>query len=287
MKRYPIQIFRFVMKRILLVCTFTLLHLQFFPFQMVAQDTLLINQSINKAITYLNKRIEKQELYFYIEPILKTIAIYYNLPIQNINLIENQYSLKEKQLIELFSPLFKERHFSESDKKMIDSLSTIDRLMLYSLYGNELYNKKYFKKHIDSLINWGQYDLSHAYLITLLQKNNQFIPRKWVSYYLSKIQPLVIKMLPEIHEHYTDLHIEVIAFLCYANVNLDSQYIVNLIAQQTPEGAWKDNPDEMNDWMNDHTTVLGLWALLEWKYKSDSFLYLAHPQFIQRNKPLK
>lgn len=270
------------MKRFFQTCVFI-----FLSFNAFSQDTLLINQSINKAIAYLNNRIENQELYFYVEPILKPISLYYNLPISSNRLSKNQYSNKEKHLIDLFAPLYRVRKLSDNDKVIIDSLSIIDRLMLYSLYGNDLYKKKYFRTHIDSLINWGGYDLSHAYLITLLQENKSFIPGKWVKYYLNKTQPLVIKMLPEIHKHYTDLDIEVMALLLYANVELDSLYISNLIAQQTPIGSWNEKPDESNDWMNDHTTVIALWALLEWKYKSDKFLYLGHPQFIERNKQIK
>lgn len=271
------------MKRILrfFICIFSSLML--FSIKTFAQDTLLINQSIDKAINYLNHRIKNQQLYFYIVPILKPIALYYNLPLDSSINIKSKYTAKEKYLIELLSPLYTERELKPSDKKNIDSLSAIDRLIMYSLYGNKLYNKSYFKTYMDSLISWGQYDLSHAYLIALLQKNKSFISKSKVNYYLNKTHPLVIKMLPDLTEHFSDLEIEVIALLLYANYDLNPQYISQLISQQTPEGSWKEKPDEINDWMNDHTTVLALWALLEWKYKSDTFLFLAHPKFVEKN----
>jgi len=260
--------YRLGMSYILIIC-----HLQS-QSQIPSQP---VDNAINHSVHYLQSRIDSAALYFYIVPLLDPLNQYYQLGISPSEQYIHQYSTSEQELIRIFAPLTR---YSQSIMPFIPSdlhSTAINRVLLFSLYGQQSGKSKHFQLDLDSLIQWGGYDLTHAYFSLLILQNTRFLPAKKIAKQLQKVKSIMLTLLPLPHQAYSDLDVEVIAMLLYGGEQLADDYILGLIHQQSDEGAFYEysSDGKIDELMTDHKTVLALWALLEWKHINDNTLFLA------------
>lgn len=247
--------------------------------QIYAQSSFSQSQrdsAITKAQHYIQQSIDNQSLYYYIVPIIEPLNRYYHLGLTPAASYIKQYPVSEQNLILLFENLIP--HQAKKPLKIPEeaSLSSIDMALLYSLYGQKVYSRQTYLKNLDSLIQWGGYDLTHAYFSLLLINNTHFLPKKLQNLKLQQTKSLILDMLPDTQGLYSDLDVEVIALLLYGGEILSDRYIRRLIEQQGPEGDFKVFYDDntVNQAMTDHKTVLALWAMLEWEHIHDKRLFM-------------
>lgn len=241
-------------------------------------DSLLLENGIGRAIGYLNNRIDSNQIYYLITPLLIPISQYYNLPISNrINLLETeQTNEKVKQEIALYGAFYKFKRRRESYHLLHQKWNGIDGLNLYSLYCDKALAKKEFLKLFDSSLTLKGYDLSHAYLATLIIKRTKCICKKDNFKLVDLAWMNLKKTIPGTNQiEFSDLNIETIALAIYGGEieSISPELILKLLTSQNMDGSW-GSLNNSSTLLTDHSTVLALWALLEWKFRDDSFLYL-------------
>lgn len=257
----------------------------FLPFGMAGMslnaqknDSLQLENSIGRAIAYLNNRIDSNKIYYLITPLLTPLKEYYNLPISDqIEFVQNrQMKESEKKTLCLYSALFRFKSRKENNAILHTKWNGIEALNLYSLYCNKILSRKDFLTLFDSSLALNGYELTHAYLATLIIKRTKCICKKENLKLEKRAWENLKKMIPIINQsEFSDLDIEVMALALYGHEieSISPELISKLLALQNMDGSWSlsNNTSKL---FKDHSTVLALWALLEWKFKEDSFLYL-------------
>lgn len=242
------------------------------------QDSLIIIESINKGINYLNNQIDSNQILYLGLPLLIPITSYYDLPIT-----EKIYSYKRKKfdteeqcLFNVYTQMVEYEKKSTHYKCLENKMTIIDQINIFALYGPKAISKKKFFSRIDSSIVNKDYEITHTYFALAILKKTKYLSEKEISFQLQKIDSVWKSLIPDTEKkEITDLDIEIIALSLYGwhSEMIKKAHIQTLIQLQNNEGAWSVKGNEIK-LMNDHSTILALWALLEWKNYHDKKFYI-------------
>jgi hypothetical protein len=204
--------------------------------------------------------------------LLVPIAWYYRLPLDpKIHKVSDRItSEKDRRMLNIYNSFYQHHEMVDLVKS---DLSPIDYINLYPLYRSQLCSEDYFFNLLDSAIIIGSYDLTHAYFATLVLNKVGFANNEKVLSRQKLLSKKMKMMLPKPGmDLLTDLQIEVIAMSLYGGLKVNKSLIAKLITQQSSKGSWSEAPSSSAIW-RDHTTILALWALLEWKFVEDKTPY--------------
>lgn len=238
----------------------------------------VLDQSIEKGVHYLNHRIDSGNIYYLIVPLLVPLAQHYHLEMSR-NIYHTADRLADTTERRQFETYRQMMEYSPRRRPQLPlPLSVIDGVNLYALYCGKAIRRNIFLQYMDSCRVYGGYDVTHAYMAALLLRNTRCLCQGRISRLESEMLGEMVKMVPlQPGAPLSDLQIEVIALLLYAGryEYIPEVLISRLIHSQAPEGYWKDPVKEGSEFA-DHTTVLAVWALLEWKHRGDTMLFLPY-----------
>lgn len=258
------------MQRFYLFLFFYALHISSGNSQQI--DAQKVDIAIEKGIKYFQNKCEKKEIVIQIQPIFKPLVDYYKLEgLNNCFSIENT---KDSIYLSSFGPIYGQKTILTSQHKNLE-WAGIDSLTLFALYGPEIMSNKKAIKKMKLFISEMNYEMTHSYLAILLLENTQFIKSKKLEQIKAKNVEALYKQLSGAKERFTDIEIECMAFLLYGGHSLEEEYIARLLSTQEEAGSWLERNSASDEHMRDHTSILALWTLLEWKYKDDRTLFLA------------
>lgn len=226
---------------------------------------------ISKAVNYFQNEVNSKNILPVFIPVIAPISDYYKLQID----WENGYYMQEDDYdyVRVFSPFYnRPSTLKREDIEKIE-FGEIDKLLIYAIYDNIYFNKSSSKKLINNLIAEGNYELTHAYIAILLLKN-RIKPSKidW-----SKQENACIEKMSEMAMDPAlplDLRIECIAFLAYGAEMYKTEWFEFVLNTQNEFGFWGDIEKQYRGSLNNHTTILALWALLEYEHSDDVTKYL-------------
>lgn len=235
-------------------------------------DTGKVDMAIEKCLHYFRKKCADKEVLMYIQPLFKPIYSYYRLEGGDFCF---RYTDREDSLyLASFAPLYLGEAKTGYLVKNFE-WSPIDSLTLFALYGTRIMSKKRAMQTMEKFISDMNYEMTHSYLALLLLENTRYIQKKKLASIKARNIEAMYRQLEGAQEKYSDIEVECIALLLYGGEQVKGAYIEKLIETQELDGSWLQRGDAEENEMRDHTSILGLWALLEWKFGSDKTLYLA------------
>ncbi|HEX2900395.1 MAG TPA: hypothetical protein VHS96_11810 [Bacteroidia bacterium] len=145
---------------------------------------------------------------------------------------------------------------------------SLNDITLAGIWHDRLRNKKILEKRILQMDFGDDYNITHAFLALALARRCFGAD---IDAGLWKRIGLRMEAISQPGEApYCDVNIEALAMRCHDGqaADIPDAAILKVISQQTENGSWQHCPDT-NPMESQHTTVLALWALLEWQGKGN------------------
>lgn len=226
-----------------------------------------INIVIDNALKYFNNNKDADLATMYN---FNYLARKFDLPdLYPVPFIMNKLQ-KDKGLsvknYELMARLIDKNYNISIDELKMGFDNSIGELMLQAVYCDIFPIDK--QKIFDKLFIFSDssgYQLTHALLVLQWLEENNCMNDEETIKLKQKTALNIFNMINHTNE-LNDLTIEGIAFLLYSDFRnfVKQEWMDNLIELQQQDGGWTwDNNEEIS---NLHTSVLSLWAILEWYY---------------------
>lgn len=154
---------------------------------------------------------------------------------------------------------------AEVYKMLEDNLNNIDYVTLWSMYSNVYKPNDKLIAEIQKRMNAGNFDLTHAALQLQFLKDNRAYNEAILNHLIDECTAKLLAFIngKEVYAYNKDVRIEAIVMLMYLKrYDLITPQMVEFIySAQKESGGFI--ADEKSTKANEHTTLLGLWALAE------------------------
>jgi hypothetical protein len=149
-------------------------------------------------------------------------------------------------------------------RSYLNEQGTLDDLTLAGIWYDRLRPRKLLESRIAGMDFMDDYQVTHAYLAICILRQD------FHAHVDSALHKRVLARMMEIaqpHDWFADINIEAVALLHFGGDagGLQKPVIGRILAQQKGDGLWEDVPGE-NRREAVHTTMLALWALLEYRH---------------------
>lgn len=220
---------------------------------------------VKKAVDFINKNVNTADGFF-VYPILLLLKNEKKLPL-DFN-ADSLYKHANPTLLKIVKPLIA---VGSPDSAKAYPVNQIDKddyltlLMYYSFNYSIVKDVKSINYYANKLYKLGGYESTHTYfsLFVLFKRNHTLKPDFKLKYILDSSRKKTIA-LAKSKATTTDLRIEAIAMLSEEDIGfINSDDIYFILNSQNDDGSWCNAPTE-GEQNKMHTTVLALWALVNW-----------------------